>query len=98
MGDELYSVSDRGVLTCYDAKTGKEHYSERIPGQYSASPIYADGKLYLTSEEGTGLLIQAGKEFKQLYRTEMGEKTFASFVPGDGALYVRTETKLYKFK
>lgn len=97
-GDEIYMVSDGGVLTCMDAKTGKEHYTERLPGQFSASPLFSDGKIYLTTETGTGLIVKAGTTFEQLYKTEMGEKTFASFVPGDGAMYVRTETKLYKFK
>jgi outer membrane protein assembly factor BamB len=98
VGDELYSVTDQGKLNCHDAKTGKLYYSERIPGAYSASPIYNNGNIYLTSEEGTGIIVTAGKEFKQTYRTEMNEKTFASFVPGDGALYIRTESQLYKFK
>jgi outer membrane protein assembly factor BamB len=98
VGDELYMVSDAGVLTCLDAKTGTVHYAERLPGRgYSASPIHADGKIYLTSESGTGCIVPVGKKFELAYRTEMEEKTFATFVPGDGAMYVRTETQLYKF-
>jgi outer membrane protein assembly factor BamB len=96
-GEELYMVSDAGTLTCMDAKTGKVHYSERLPGQFSASPLLSEGKIYLTTETGTGLIVPVGKEFKLAYRTEMNEKTFASFVPGDGAMYVRTETQLFKF-
>jgi len=98
IGDELYMLSDSGFLTCLDAKTGKVYYAERLAGKaYSASPILADGKMYFTSEEGVGQVVAVGKEFKVLSRSELKEKTFATFVPVDGALFVRTETQLYRF-
>lgn len=98
IGDELYMIADAGFMTCLDAKTGKVHWSERLAGKvYSASPIVADGKIYVTSEEGLGQLLEVGKEFKELARFDMNEKTFATFVPADGALYIRTETQLYRF-
>jgi outer membrane protein assembly factor BamB len=98
VGEELYMLSDQGFLTCYDAKTGQVHWSERVAGRaYSASPIYADGKLYLTSEDGVGQVVAAGKQFKEISKSEMKEKTFATFAAVDGALYVRTETTLYRF-
>ena len=99
VGDELYMLSDRAVLTCFDAKTGDVHWSERLAGTaYSASPIHADGRLYLTSEQGVGQVIAAATEYKELAGPfDLGEKTFATFVPADGALYVRTESRLYKF-
>src|SRR5262249_55750478 len=50
IGDELYMVSDRGLATCLDAKTGKQHWQERLDGGFSASPIDADGKLYFQNE------------------------------------------------
>jgi outer membrane protein assembly factor BamB len=98
VGDEIYFVSDGGLLTCADAKTGAVHYAERVPGNYSASPIYADGKIYLTNETGVGTVVAAGKEFKSIAKNELKERTFATFAAVDGALYVRTETKLYKFR
>jgi outer membrane protein assembly factor BamB len=99
-GDLLYTVSDQGVFTCYDAKTGQVHYQEQLKGTlYSASPIVAnDQVIYVTSENGVGTAIAVGKEFKTLGGGDMKEKTFATFVPDDGALYVRTESKLYKIK
>jgi len=99
VGDELYMLSDNGFMTCLNAKTGEIHWSERLAGNaYSASPIYANGNIYLTSEEGVGQVITAGKTFKPLAGPfHLKEKTFASFVPVDGALYVRTESQLYKF-
>jgi outer membrane protein assembly factor BamB len=97
VGDELYMVSDRGVVTCLDAKTGKVHWSERLPGGYSASPIYHDGKIWLTNEEGAGTVLRAGKTFQVLARNDLTERTLASFAAADGALYVRTEKHLYRF-
>jgi outer membrane protein assembly factor BamB len=98
VGDELYSLSDRGMLTCLDAVSGKVHWSERVPGAYSASPICANGKIYITNETGAGMVAAAGTEFKELARSDLKEKTFATFVPVDGALFVRTETQLYRFE
>jgi outer membrane protein assembly factor BamB len=101
VGNELYVVSDSGILTCFDAKTGTVHWSERLKGKsYSASPICVNGKeLYFTSEEGVGQVIAAKKEgFDELGKGDMREKTFATFVPDNGAMYIRTESKLFKVK
>ncbi len=97
VGAELYMLADNGVFTCLDAKTGESVYSERLKGQYSASMLYADGKIYATSETGTGTLLAAGRKFDKLGEFEMKEKTFATFAGADGALYLRTETQLFKF-
>jgi outer membrane protein assembly factor BamB len=97
VGNELYVVSDRGLLSCLDAKTGEIVWDERLRGGYSASPLYADGKIYLTSEEGKGTLLAAGRTKEVLGEFDLKEKTFASFAAADGALYVRTESRLYKF-
>jgi outer membrane protein assembly factor BamB len=97
VGGELYVVSDNGIVSCLDAGTGEVIWSERLKGGYSASPLYADDKIYLTSEEGKGTLLAAGRKKEILGEFDMKEKTFASFAAADGALYVRTETRLYKF-
>ncbi|MCZ2343142.1 MAG: PQQ-like beta-propeller repeat protein [Bacteroidales bacterium] len=100
VGDELYMIADNGFMTCFDAKTGKVHWSERLAGNaYSASPIYADGNIFVTSEAGVGQVIAAGKSFREVAGPfDLQEKTFATFVPSDGALYIRTESQLYKFQ
>ncbi len=99
VGDELYTVADAGTVTCYDARTGKVHWQERMKGStYSSSPIAVDGKIYLQSEQGVGTVLQAGKEFKQLTRNPLEEKTLASCAVVDGALFLRTETNLYRFQ
>ena len=69
VGDELYTVSDQGIATCWKAKTGDVHWQERLNGNYSASPVFADGKIYFQTEQGIGYVVKGGKEFKQLPRT-----------------------------
>jgi outer membrane protein assembly factor BamB len=92
----LYMVSDKGVLTCVEPKTGKEIWQQRIGGNFSASPVYADGKIYLQSEEGKGLVIKPGPKFEQLGENGFGERTLASYAIGDGAIFVRTAAALYR--
>jgi len=94
VGDELYMVSDYGVASCLDAKTGKVHWQERLGGNYSASPLFASGKIYFQSEEGVGVVINAGKRFELLAKNPLGERTLASYAVGDGALFIRTEKHL----
>lgn len=96
VGEELYMVSDGGFAGCVDARTGKVHWYERVGGNYSASPIYADGKIYLQSEEGKGVVLKAGKEFLKLAENSLDEKSLASYAVGDGALYIRTAEHLYR--
>ncbi|GAB4140512.1 MAG: PQQ-like beta-propeller repeat protein [Planctomycetaceae bacterium] len=98
IGDELYFVSDKGIASCVDAKTGKVHWSRRIGGNYSASPIYADGKIYFQSEQGDATVIKPGKEFKQIARNSLGERTLASYAVVDSALLIRTEKSLYRIE
>ena len=95
-GDELYMVSDRGVAVCVDAKTGEENWQERVGGNYSASPILADGKLFLQSEEGPAVVLKPGKTFQKLADTGFAERTLASYAVGDSVLFIRTEKNLYR--
>jgi len=96
VGDELYMVSDKGVATCVDARTGKEHWQERIGGNYSSSLVHADGKIYIQSEEGPAIVIRPGKTFNKLADAGFKEKTLASYAVGDSALFIRTENNLYR--
>lgn len=98
VGDELYVVSDGGLATCLDARTGKQHWQERLDGAFSASPLYADGKIYFQSEDGVTTVIRAGQKFERLVTNTMGERTFASFAVADGVIYLRTETQLYRIQ
>jgi len=96
VGDELFTVSDSGIATCLDAKTGRQHWQERIGSDCSASPVYGDGKIYLQTEQGVGVVIKADKNFQKLASNALEERTLASVAIGDGALFIRTEKNLYR--
>jgi outer membrane protein assembly factor BamB len=98
VGDELYTVSDKGIATCLDAKTGKVHWRERVPGQYTASPVAAGGFVYLQSEDGTGTVLKAGTAFEVVATNKLGERTQASYAVDGDALLIRTERHLYRIK
>ena len=95
-GDELFMVSDRGVATCVDAKSGEMHWQERLGGKYSASLIHAGGKIYALSEEGVGIVFAAQREFREIARNELGERTLASCGVIDNDLLIRTDKSLYR--
>jgi outer membrane protein assembly factor BamB len=95
VGDELYMVSDKGIANCVDARTGKQHWQRRIGGNYSSSLVFADGKIYMQSEEGPAIVIRPDKKFVKLADAGFEERTLASYAVGDSALYIRTEKSLY---
>ncbi len=98
VGDELYTVSDNGVASCFDARSGKVLWQQRLAGNFSASPLAADGKIYFQNEEGAGFVIKPGKRFEQLARNDLAERTLASYAVADGALFIRTATRLYRIQ
>jgi outer membrane protein assembly factor BamB len=96
VGDELYVVSDLGVLSCLDARTGKLHWQQRLGGNYSASPVYADGRLYFLSEEGVATVIAPGTTFRRLAVNELDGATFASIAVSRRSFLIRSHTHLYR--
>jgi outer membrane protein assembly factor BamB len=96
VGDELYMVSDNGVASCIDAKTGDPYWQVRLGGNHSASPIYADGRIYFLSEEGESVVIAPGKEFKALAKNQLDGPTLASMAVSNGSIFVRSQTHLYR--
>ncbi|HSF17654.1 MAG TPA: PQQ-binding-like beta-propeller repeat protein [Vicinamibacteria bacterium] len=93
----LYSCRDNGVLSAFEAKTGKLLYRERLGGGdngFSASPIAAGGKLYFTSEEGDVHVLRPGAEFEVLAVNSLGEVTMATPAASEGALFFRTRGHL----
>jgi outer membrane protein assembly factor BamB len=98
VGDELYCVSDNGVATCVDARTGGERWRQRLGGNYSASPLHADGIIYFQNETGEAVVVKAGPVFEEVARNQLGsgERTFASYAVDDGGLLVRSESALYR--
>ncbi len=96
VGNELYFISDTGVATCVDARTGKEHWRERLGGNYSASPVYADGRIYFTSEECEFPVAAVGTSFKLLARSRIEGRCLASIAVSGGGLFIRSDSHLYK--
>jgi outer membrane protein assembly factor BamB len=84
-------------MWCLDAKTGKEHYAQqRIkPAAYSSSPVLADGKIYVTSEEGLTTVVKAGPQFEVLAENTLDEYCLSSPAISDGQIFIRTSGHLY---
>ena len=101
VGDLLFMVAqDTGVVTCLDAKTGQEIWSERLPGKgnHSTSPIYAEGRLFFANENGESFVLEAGREFKVLATNKLEAGCMASFAVAGKALFVRTKNALYRIE
>jgi outer membrane protein assembly factor BamB len=96
LGDEVYTVSDAGIATCFEAKTGKIHWNERLGGDFSASPVAAEGRLYFVNEAGVGSVVAAGRSFRRLAVNALGERTLASPAVADHALLIRTASQLWR--
>jgi outer membrane protein assembly factor BamB len=96
-GTYFYSVNDRGIVYCLDAKTGRTIYGpERIkPGTYSASPVLADGHIYITSEDGVTSVLKAGPTFAPVAENAVDEYVLSSIAVSEGQLFLRTSKHLY---
>jgi outer membrane protein assembly factor BamB len=96
VGDELYLVSDAGIATAVDAKTGEVIWQQRLGGTYSASPVFADGRIYFLAEEGMATVIAPGREFRRLATARLDGATLASMAVSDRSFFIRTDTHLYR--
>ena len=96
-GKYFYIVKDNGVMFCLDAKTGTEVYGQqRIKsGTYSGSPVLADGKIYVTNEDGLTTVVQAGPKFEVLAENPLNDYVLSSPAISDGRIYIRTAHHLY---
>jgi outer membrane protein assembly factor BamB len=97
-GDLVFMIDDAGIAACIEAKTGKEIWKERIGGNFSASPILADGKIYLFDEDGQGTVIDAARKFKIVARNELDAGCMGSPAVSGDLLIVRTKKALYGIK
>jgi outer membrane protein assembly factor BamB len=94
-----YLVHDTGIMGVYDAETGEELYKARVGGvghTFSASPIAAAGRLYFPDEDGVMVVVQAGEKYTELAQNDLGEMMLASPAVTGNAMFIRTETKLYR--
>lgn len=91
----LYSITRDDILHCLDANTGEIVWRERLEGKHWASPVYADGRIYILSEEGVTLVLEPGAEYSEITRNELGETCYASMAVSDGRFYIRSDKHLY---
>ncbi|HTT61317.1 MAG TPA: PQQ-binding-like beta-propeller repeat protein [Bryobacteraceae bacterium] len=96
-GQYFYSVNDRGIVWCLNARTGEEIWGgKRVrPATYSASPVLADGRLYIINEEGLTTVIKAGPQFEVLAENDLNDYTLSSPAISDGHILIRTAKFLY---
>jgi len=96
-GTLLYVVNDKGIVWGLDARTGKTVYGpERLkPGTYSASPVLADGRIYVTNEDGLTSVFKAGPKFELLAENDLVDYTLSSLAVSEGQIFARTATHLY---
>ena len=95
VGNELYLVSDNGIATCLDAASGTEHWQERLGGNFSASPTFADGLVWFLDEAGKMTVIKPGTKFEQVATNTLEGRTLATPAFVDQSIYLRTDTHLY---
>ncbi|MEO6221889.1 MAG: PQQ-binding-like beta-propeller repeat protein, partial [Vicinamibacterales bacterium] len=94
----LYVLANNGLFDAIDLQTGKDIYRQRLPNVgsgFSASPVAADGKIYLSNEDGEMLVIAAGPEFSHVATNSMGDLLMATPALSQGVMYVRTTTALF---
>lgn len=97
-GEYLYTCANQGVMACYNPKTGERLYQHRIGdkgGAYSASPVAADGKIYLSSEDGEIFVVKAGAKYELLATNPMGEVLMATPAISDGMILVRGRSNVF---
>lgn len=95
LGDRVYSLNGQGVLACFDLQDGKELWQERVSGPFAASPVVADGKMYLVNEEGATSVVQLSDPPKVLATNPLGENIMATPAIADGAIFLRSDQHLY---
>ncbi|MBX3280461.1 MAG: PQQ-binding-like beta-propeller repeat protein [Acidobacteria bacterium] len=98
IGDLIYMISDTGIAGCVDAKTGELVWQQRIGGEYSASPVYADGKIWFFCEDGKTTVIRPGRSFELVAENTLDEGFLASPAIAGRALFLRTRTHLYRIE
>jgi outer membrane protein assembly factor BamB len=96
-GTYLYVINDRGIMWCLDLKTGKDVYGrQRVrPGTYSGSPVVADGKIYVTNEDGVTVVVKAGPVFQVVAENDLDDYTLSSPAISDGQIFIRTAKFLF---
>ena len=96
--DLIFMVSDSGIATCLDARTGKPLWTERLGGNFSASPIFANQRIYFFDQDGKTTVVKASRKFKILAVNQLDEGFMASPAVSGDALFLRTRTDIYRIE
>ena len=94
----LYFANEGGMLSCINAKNGDPVWQERLGGSFWASPLYADGRLYLFDNEGTATVGEIGRAWKKLASNKLDDGCMGSPAAAGQSLFVRTKTHLYRIE
>ena len=94
-GRYLLMVADSGIASCFEARSGKRHWMERLPGGHSPSPVSADGLVYFVSDQGVTTVIRPSETFAVVAKNELGEPVSASPAISQGQIFLRTHQHLY---
>ncbi len=97
-GDLLFMVNDSGMVTCLEAKTGTNVWAQRLGGMYGASPLHAEGRIYLSNKKGMTTIIEAGRAFRELAVNQLDGELWASPAVAGKSLLLRTKTHLYRIE
>ena len=96
LGDRLFLLGDAGTATVLDALTGKAVWQKRLGGEFSASPILADGRIYASNQNGATLVLSADEPHQLVATNTLDAGCMASPAVFDSAIFLRTKTHLYK--
>ncbi len=96
--DLIYMIGDAGIASCIEAKTGTGVWQQRIPGEYSASPVYADGRIWFFSEDGKTTVVRPGRTFELLAENQLNDGFLASPAIAGKAFFLRSRTHLYRIE
>ena len=95
-GDELYLVTDNGIASCLDARTGAVRWQQRLGNSFSASPVLADGRIYFLDEDGRTTVLKPGQAFEALAVNTLEGPALASMAVAARSFFIRTATHLYR--
>ncbi len=98
VGKELYMVSERGIMSCLNVETGEDYWTARLGGNFSSSPLFADGKIYVGNRDGQVFVLRPGKTFDLVATNELDSGVMASPIALRESLILRTEASLYRIQ
>jgi outer membrane protein assembly factor BamB len=98
VGKQLYIVSDSGVATCLDAKTGRELWQKRLGGSFAASPVLVGGRIYFFNRDGETTVILPAARYEEIAKNKLDGSHMASAAIAGAAMFLRTDKALYRIE